>query len=102
RGLWATLSIESGAASSAVAAALGHGSFAMTARHYAQPEAVANARSARVGEMMRLGNDAPEDPLRKLSAEELMSRISPGTLAQMMEIFTKTMSGAKKRKTAVA
>ena len=35
RGLYATLAVESGALSETVASSLGHGSFAMTERHYA-------------------------------------------------------------------
>lgn len=44
RGLHATLAITAGATSHAVASALGHGSFAITARHYADPSAVSGAR----------------------------------------------------------
>lgn len=47
RGLWASLSVEAGVASEAVAAALGHGSFAVTARHYATASAVHAAGTAR-------------------------------------------------------
>jgi integrase len=56
RGLWATLAIGAGASSHAVAAALGHHSFAVTQRHYAQPSAVSNARTARVSPL--LGGEA--------------------------------------------
>lgn len=64
RGLWATLSVESGAHSESVAASLGHGSFAMTARHYAQPEAIREVRTARVlaaiaPQSLRKGPKAP-------------------------------------------
>lgn len=45
RGLWATLAVEVGAATHAVAAALGHGSFAVTAKHYAQESAIDGART---------------------------------------------------------
>lgn len=45
RGLWASLAVRSGAACAAVAATLGHASFAMTAAHYAQPRAVDGVRS---------------------------------------------------------
>jgi hypothetical protein len=48
RGLWATQSVESGAACESVAAVLGHGSFAVTAKHYAQPAAVHAASTDRV------------------------------------------------------
>ena len=47
RGLWATLAVESGTASESVAAALGHGSFEVTARHYAQPSAIHAANTDR-------------------------------------------------------
>lgn len=56
RGLWATLSVESGALSESVAASLGHGSFAMTARHYAQPESIRETRTARVVELLNLSS----------------------------------------------
>lgn len=66
RGLYATLAVESGAVSDAVAASLGHGSFAMTAKHYAQPSAVANARTSRVLDV--LGSCSAEHTVQSLSA----------------------------------
>ncbi len=48
RGLWATLAVQSGAVSHAVAQSLGHHSFAVTQKHYAEPAAVTNAATARV------------------------------------------------------
>lgn len=89
RGLWATLSVESGAASSAVAASLGHGSFAMTARHYAQPEAVANARSARVVDMLKLDGNPNQD--MEPSPEQVIERLSPSALAKLAEFLYKTV-----------
>lgn len=44
---WATLTVGSRVASHAVAASLGHHSFAMTQKHYAQPAAIVNAGTAR-------------------------------------------------------
>ncbi len=96
RGLWATLSVESGAASSAVATALGHGSFAMTARHYAQPEAVANARSARVIDMLR--KEPSADPLSELSPEQIIERLSPNALAKLAEVLNKAIAPAEPKK----
>lgn len=87
RGLWATLSIESGAASHAVAAALGHGSFAMTAKHYAQPEALAGARSARVIEMLDCQPEAAA--VARLPPEKLVALIPAATLAQVIELATR-------------
>lgn len=48
RGSFATLSVEAGTATQAVAAALGHHSFQVTAQHYAKPDAVASALQTRV------------------------------------------------------
>ena len=57
RGLHATLSIQAGATGSLVAHALGHGSFQVTARHYATPESVAGSRAARVAEALGTNAD---------------------------------------------
>ena len=43
RGFWATTSVQIGTPSQAVAATLGHGSFAITERHYAAPGSRQNA-----------------------------------------------------------
>jgi hypothetical protein len=58
RGLHSTLALEAGATSSAVAAALGHGSFQITAKHYAAPGTVERVRSKVVEHT--LGNAPPE------------------------------------------
>ena len=47
RGVWATAGVRSGALSHAVAAALGHGSFAVTAKHYVKPGAPDGTRTER-------------------------------------------------------
>lgn len=47
RGLNATLALEGGATSDHVAQSLGHASFAITAKHYADPSAVLNNKLAR-------------------------------------------------------
>lgn len=59
RGLYATLAVESGAVSDAVAASLGHSSFSITERHYASAAAVHNARTARVESLL---DGSPEPP----------------------------------------
>lgn len=48
RGLHATLALEGGATADSVAKALGHGSFAMTARHYATESSVLDSKASRV------------------------------------------------------
>jgi integrase len=58
RGLHATLAIEEGATSEAVARALGHTSFAMTAKHYASADSVVNARVARAAHLLAPANAA--------------------------------------------
>lgn len=52
RGLNATLALEAGATAHHVAAALGHASFATTARHYADASTVANASLRRVADLL--------------------------------------------------
>jgi len=52
RGTHATLAVGAGISGDAVAASLGHESFAVTASHYAQPEAVSGARLARVADTL--------------------------------------------------
>ena len=60
RGLNATLAMEAGATAHHVAAALGHASFATTARHYADASTVANASLRRVADL--LGNESQAAP----------------------------------------
>ena len=84
RGLWATLGVQSGAVSHAVAASLGHGSFEMTAKHYAQPEVVSGACTARMIEMLELQPGA--DGLLQLPAEELLVRLPQETLLKLVDL----------------
>lgn len=74
RGLHATLALEAGATSEMVAQALGHGSFQVTARHYATAESVASARAARVAEAL----GSLEDPISRL-----LAGLSPAELAEL-------------------
>ena len=57
RGLFATLAVASGAVSHAVAAALGHSSFAVTAAHYAQESAIDGARTAAALSALGIGRE---------------------------------------------
>lgn len=91
RGLWATLGVESGAAEAAVASALGHSSFEMTARHYAQPEAVTDARSVRVAGFLDGGK--PDDDILNVSANELIAKLPETTLAQLSLLLSRRMRG---------
>lgn len=91
RGLHATLALEGGATADAVARALGHGSFSMTARHYASESSVDNAKATKVSSLLG-GQGAADGPkssgpdpdqilglLRSLPAQqlaELLSKVS--------------------------
>ena len=88
RGLWATLAVQSGAVSHAVAESLGHQSFAMTQKHYAQPAAVSNAATARVLDRLDNSQGSP-----KLSAEALLKVLDEETLTKLVELLE-----AQKRK----
>lgn len=70
RGLHSTLALEAGATSAAVASALGHSSFAITAKHYADPDRLYNARARRVAEALdpEARGGEPEDLLARLRA----------------------------------
>jgi integrase len=67
RGLNATLAIEGGAPTDAVARALGHASFGVTQRHYADPSALENRKAQQVVDALRGG----ADPLAGLSEAEI-------------------------------
>lgn len=85
RGLWATLGVQSGAVSQAVAASLGHGSFAMTEKHYAQPEAVREVRTARLVAMLDLDREeAMAEPQR--AAEQLLRSLPREVLDQLVAL----------------
>jgi integrase len=71
RGLHATLAIEAGATGGMVAHALGHGSFQVTARHYATAESIAGSRAARVSEALGTKDDAVSRLLAELSPAQL-------------------------------
>ena len=85
RGLFATLAVQSGAVTHAVAASLGHGSFAMTQRHYAQPSAVANAATARVSGILGVPSAPSEDSLAPQVAAQL-GALPPATLALLLRM----------------
>lgn len=74
RGLHSTLALEAGATSSAVAAALGHGSFQITAKHYAAPGTVDRLRTKVVEQALSGG---PQD-----SSERAPSDSDPAALLQ--------------------
>ena len=72
RGLHATLALEEGATSDAVARALGHTSFAITAKHYASADSVVNSRVTRASQLLSpKGSTDIEKLLAGLSEDQL-------------------------------
>lgn len=80
RGLYATLAVESGAVSDAVAASLGHSSFAVTERHYASAAAVHNARTARVENILSDREGAATE------SEQVPVKLDRDLLLQLIEL----------------
>lgn len=70
RGLHSTLAVAGGSTTHAVAAQLGHASFATTARHYADPTAVQNATIKSFSDALRGAPAALSERLTGLSKEE--------------------------------
>lgn len=87
RGLWATAGVRSGALSQAVAAALGHGSFTMTERHYVEPGTLERTRTEQLVKMLE--PQRPSDPAT-LSAEHLLSILPAQTLARLLHLSQTT------------
>ena len=85
RGLHSTIAMERGATSGVVAAALGHGSFAITARHYVNPDTLANAKARKVSAALA-GPTAPNEPHRAdLSGlSSALAALSPDELAAVL------------------
>ena len=76
RGLHSTLALEAGATGGAVAAALGHGSFAVTAKHYAAPGTMDRVRSKVVEEALRSPpNQAGEEDFSEVEAVALLRAV---------------------------
>ncbi len=85
RGLHSTIAMERGTTSGVVAAALGHGSFAITARHYVNPQTLANAKTRKVAAALAgpaPTTDAPKPDLSGLSAA--LAALSPEELAAVL------------------
>ena len=75
RGLHSTLALEHGATSGLVAAALGHGSFEITQRHYVQPDTVDNLKQAKVS--AALESPQPCAPADSFALVGLLQKLSP-------------------------
>lgn len=94
RGLHATLALRQGVSSQAVATALGHGSFTVTARHYADPTQLLNTRVRTV--LTALHGDATEpsseaDPVPDL-AKTLQGALSDRQVEHLIHLLTVAQS----------
>ena len=85
RGLHSTIAMERGATSGVVAAALGHGSFAITARHYVNPDTLANAKARKVSAALA-GPTAPSEPQQAdfSGLSSALAALSPDELAAVL------------------
>lgn len=84
RGLHSSLAIAAGCTSSVVASALGHGSFAVTAQHYVDPDTLRNANLRRVAQVL-VSEPAPSNPLSLL---QQLRALAPQELAELLRILS--------------
>ena len=96
RGLHSTLALEAGATGGAVAAALGHGSFAVTAKHYAAPGTMDRVRSKVVEEALRSPpNQAVEEDFSEVEAAALLravERLPKHLRAELRKALAETLN----------
>lgn len=84
RGLHASLALGAGATADAVASALGHSSFAVTQRHYAQPDAVQGAATSRVAGILGSTDSG---------STELLRGLDEGTLRELLALLEERKRG---------
>lgn len=83
RGLWATLQARAGADPNAIARSLGHGSFEITRRHYAQASALHGAQSERVTAILA----RPAAEPAPLSAEDVLKKLPAATIEELRTLL---------------
>ena len=91
RGLHSTLALEAGATASAVAAALGHGSFQITAKHYAAPGTIERVRSQVVEQTLGGSPDCQVSELASADPTALrraVQRLPPELRAELLKALT--------------
>lgn len=81
RGLHSSLALEGGATTHQVAASLGHASFSTTARHYADPSVLENARSRRVVAVLKKGDEG--------TLERALDSMSPAERDELLRLLQK-------------
>ena len=88
RGLYATLAVQSGSTSHVVASSLGHGSFEITQRHYAQASSVANASTARVLSILDSPMQGEEQAIAL--AADLSARLERPVLLRLAQLLSQS------------
>lgn len=95
RGLHATLALEGGATADAVARALGHGSFSMTARHYASESSVDNAKATKVSSLLG-GQGAADGPKSSgPDPDQILGLLKSLPAQQLAELLSKVGRSAE-------
>lgn len=84
RGLHSSLAIAAGCTSSVVASALGHGSFAVTAQHYVDPDTLRNTTLRRVANALA-SEPAPAEPPSLL---QQLRALAPQELAEILRMLS--------------
>ena len=84
RGLHSSLAIAAGCTSSVVAAALGHGSFAVTAQHYVDPDTLRNTALRRVAQTLA----SEPTPPKPSSLLQQLRELSPQELAELLRMLS--------------
>lgn len=87
RGLWATLQARSGADPNAIARSLGHGSFEITRRHYAQASALHGAQTERVAAILAPPSESPTQP----SAADVLAKLPAETVAELRTLLLRAV-----------
>lgn len=82
RGLHSSLAIEAGSTPGVVASTLGHSSFAITAKHYVDPDTLRNSSVHKVADA--LGAEATEPPE---DAHERLRALPPEKLAALLRLL---------------
>lgn len=86
RGLHATLALRQVVSTQAVASALGHASFAVTERHYADPTQLLNTRVRTV--LTALHDPTVQDRAVSEISTTLQSTLSPPQLDELIRLLT--------------
>ncbi len=88
RGLNATIALEGGATMEAIAKVLGHGSVAVTAKHYAKPDSILNASLRRIAEVLSSSSPCVEESLvsEEAAVSAAVRALTPGQLLLLRKV----------------